>query len=110
MERRASQESALDLVDSGQFLVAEERFSERRTNDPMEMVIRSEVVMYFDRLADAASLLEQVAPRITDIGVAARYSLARGHLGFWRGDDTEAVTHLETAYHFYLFQNDSFGI
>ncbi len=80
MERRASQESPVDLIDSGQFLAAEEIFSERRTDDPKEMVVRSEVAMYFDRLNDGASLLEQVAPRIGEIDVAARFSLAKGNL------------------------------
>ncbi len=110
MERRASQESLVELIDGGQFLAAEEIFSERRTNEPMEMVIRSEVAMYFDRLADAAALLEEVAPRISDIGVAARFSLTRGRLALWRGDDQQAGTQLQSAYHFYLFLNDSFGI
>lgn len=110
MERRASQESLVELIDSGQFLAAEEIFSERRTNEPMEMVIRSEVAMYFDRLDDAAALLEEVAPRIDDIKVAARFSLTKGRLALWRGDDPQAETQLQSAYHFYLFLNDSFGI
>lgn len=110
MERRASQESLVELIDSGQFLAAEEIFSERRTNEPMEMVIRSEVAMYFDRLDDAALLLEEVAPRIADIAVAARFSLTKGRLALWRGDEQQAEVHLHSAYHFYLFLNDSFGI
>lgn len=110
MERRASHESLVELIDSGQFLTAEEIFSERRTNDPMEMVIRSEVAMYFDRLDDAAALLEEVAPRIEDIKVAARFSLTKGRLALWRGEDQQAETQLQSAYHFYLFLNDSFGI
>jgi tetratricopeptide (TPR) repeat protein len=110
MERRASQESLVELIDSGQFLAAEEIFSERRTNEPMEMVIRSEVAMYFDRLEDAAVLLEEVGPRIADIGVAARFSLTKGRLALWRGDAQQAETQLQSAYHFYLFLNDSFGI
>src|SRR5215475_6314041 len=110
MERRASQESLVELIDSGQFLAAEEIFSERRTNEPMEMVIRAEVAMYFDRLDDAAALLEEVATRIADIGVAARFSLTKGRLALWRGDDQQAETRLQSAYHFYLFLNDSFGI
>jgi tetratricopeptide (TPR) repeat protein len=110
MERRASQESLVELVDSGQFLAAEEIFSERRTNEPMEMVIRSEVAMYFDRLEDAAVLLDEVAPRIDDIAVAARFSLTRGRLALWRGDARQAETQLQSAYHFYLFLNDSFGV
>jgi tetratricopeptide (TPR) repeat protein len=76
----------------------------------MEMVIRSEVAMYFDRLEDAAALLEEVAPRIADIGVAARFSLTRGRLALWHGDAQQAETQLQSAYHFYLFLNDSFGI
>ncbi len=110
MERRASQESLVELIDSGQFLAAEEIFSERRTNEPMEMVIRSEVAMYFDRLDDATALLEEVATGITDIGVAARFSLTKGRLALWRGDGQQAETQLQTAHHFYLFLNDSFGI
>lgn len=98
------------MIDTGQFLAAEERFSERRTDEPMEMVIRSEVAMYFDRLEDAAALLEQVASRITDISIAARFSLTRGRLALESADDHEAETQLESAYHFYLFSNDSFGI
>jgi tetratricopeptide (TPR) repeat protein len=110
MERRASQEAVIDLVDGGQFLAAEEIFSERRTDDPMEMVIRAEVAMYFDRLEDSAALLEQVAPRIADINIAARFSLTKGRLALWRNDDAQADTQLQTAYHFSIFQNDSFGI
>ncbi|HSE36514.1 MAG TPA: hypothetical protein VLG74_04370, partial [Blastocatellia bacterium] len=110
MERRVSQESLVELIDSGQFLAAEEIFSERRTNEPMEMVIRSEVAMYFDRVEDAAALLEEVAPRIADIAVAARFSLTRGRLALLLGDARQAETQLESAYHFYLFLNDSFGI
>jgi tetratricopeptide (TPR) repeat protein len=110
MERRASQESLVELIDSGQFLAAEEIFSERRTNEPMEMVVRSEVAMYFDRLEDAGALLDEVAPRIADIGVAARYSLTRGRLALAQGDTQQAETQLQSAYHFYLFLNDSFGI
>lgn len=110
MERRASQESLVELIDSGQFLAAEEIFSERRTNEPMEMVVRSEVAMYFDRLEDAAALLEEVASRIGDINVAARFSLTKGRLALWRGDNQQAETQLQSAYHFYLFLNDTFGI
>ncbi|MEK6407722.1 MAG: tetratricopeptide repeat protein [Acidobacteriota bacterium] len=110
MERRASQESLVELIDSGQFLAAEEIFSERRTNEPMEMVVRSEVAMYFDRLEDASALLEEVAPRIADINVAARFSLTKGRLAHWRGDNQQAETQLQSAYHFYLFLNDTFGI
>ena len=60
MERRASQEIPVDLIDGGQFLTAEEMFSERRTDDPMEMVVRSEVAMYFDRLQDGAMIQPQI--------------------------------------------------
>jgi tetratricopeptide (TPR) repeat protein len=110
MERRASQESLVELIDSGQFLAAEEIFSERRTNEPMEMIIRSEVAIYFDRLRDADALLEEVSTRISDIGVAARFSLTKGRLALWRGHEQQAETLLQSAYHFYLFLNDSFGI
>jgi tetratricopeptide (TPR) repeat protein len=110
MERRASQENPVDLIDSGQFLIAEELFSERRTNDPMEMVVRSEVATYFDRLSDSTALLEQVSPRVVDIDVAARFSRAKGDVALWVGDDEQAETQLQTAYHFYRFQNDSFGL
>ena len=110
MERRATQESLVELIDSGQFLAAEEIFSERRTNEPMEMVIRSEVAIYFDRLDDASALLDEVAPQIEDIGVAARFSLTRGRLALWHGNAEQAETQLQSAYHFYLFLNDSFGI
>ena len=110
MDRRVSQEGLLELIDSGQFLIAEERFSERRTDEPMEMVIRAEVATYFDRLAEAATLLDEVAPRIGDINIAARFSLARGRLELWRGDQQQAETQLLSAYHFYLFLKDSFGI
>lgn len=110
MERRASLESLVELIDSGQYLAAEEIFSERRTDEPMEMVIRSEVAMYFDRLDDAASLLEEVTPRVTDISVAARLSRAKGRLALWRGDEQEAASQLQAGYHFYLFLKDSFGI
>lgn len=110
MERRATQESPVDLIDSGQFLIAEEMFSERRTDDPMEMVVRSEVDMYFDRLDHGDNLLNEVASRIADIDVAARFSLAKGRLGLWRGEDKLAETQFQTAYHFYLFQNDSYGL
>ena len=81
MDRRASQESLVELIDSGQFLIAEERFSERRTDEPMEMVIRSEVATYFERLDEAGALLEEVAPRIADIHIAARFSLQNADLG-----------------------------
>jgi tetratricopeptide (TPR) repeat protein len=110
MERRVSHESAVDLIDGGQFLAAEEIFSERRTDDPMEMVVRSEVAMYFGRLEDGAALLEQVGPRVAELDVAARFSLAKGKLALWQGDDAQADTQLQTAYHFYLFQSDSFGL
>jgi len=110
MERRASQESLVELIDSGQFLAAEEIFSERRTNEPMEMIIRTEVAIYFDRLRDADALLEEVSTRISDIGVAARFSLTKGRLALWRGHEQQAETLLQSAYHFYLFLNDSFGI
>lgn len=66
--------------------------------------------MYFDRLEDAAALLEEVAPRIADIGVAARFSLTKGRLALWRGDGQQAETQLQSAHHFYMFLNDSFGI
>jgi tetratricopeptide (TPR) repeat protein len=110
MERRASQESLVELIDSGQFLVAEEIFSERRTNDPMEMVVRSEVEAYFGRLEMAAALLEQVAPRAVEINVASRFSLASGRLAICNGDYSGADLHLQTAYYFYRFQGDSFGV
>lgn len=110
MERRASLESLIELIDSGQFLAAEEIFSERRTDEPMEMVIRSEVALYFDRMDDAASLLDEVSPRVTDISVAARLSRTKGQLALYRGDDQLAASQLQTGYHFYLFLKDSFGI
>lgn len=110
MERRASQEGPLELIDTGQYLAAEELFSERRTDDPMEMVVRSEVETYFGRLDKAAVLLEQVGQRASDIEVAARYSLASGRLATWRGDYEKASLHLQTAYYFSRFQADSFGV
>src|ERR1051325_9075740 len=109
MERRISEEAAVDLIDSGQFLAAEEKFSERRTNEPMEMVVRAEVAMYFDRLAEADALLEEVGSLIADINVAARFSLTKGRLALWRSDLAQAETPLQTAFHFYTFQQDSFG-
>jgi tetratricopeptide (TPR) repeat protein len=108
MERRASQEVPVDMIENGQFLMAEEIFSERRTDDPLEMVVRSEVEMYFNRLDGAAALLEQVAPRVTEMDVAARYSLAAGRLAIRRGDFERANTHLQTAYYLYHFQQDPF--
>ncbi|MCI0488202.1 MAG: hypothetical protein L0229_16565 [Blastocatellia bacterium] len=110
MERRSTQENFVDLIDSGQFLAAEEIFSERRTNDPMEMVVRSEVARYFDRNEDGAALLEEVAPHVEDIDVAARFSLASGRLALRKGDSRQADIQLQTAYHFYRFLNDSFGL
>lgn len=108
MEKRASQETPVDLIESGQFLVAEEIFSERRTDDPMEMVVRAEVETYFGRLAEASNILEQVAPRATELAVAARFSLAAGRLSMWRGDYVKADTSLQTAYFFYRYQQDTF--
>jgi tetratricopeptide (TPR) repeat protein len=110
MERRTSQESLAELIDGGQWLTAEEIFSERRTNDPFEMVIRAEVAMYFDRLDEAARLLDEVAPDILDINVGARYSLTRGRLELVRGRYQEADAPLQSAFHFYSFHGDSFGI
>jgi tetratricopeptide (TPR) repeat protein len=110
MERRAAQDTAVDLVDSGQFLTAEEIFSERRTDDPKEMVVRAEVALYFARLDEAAELLRQVAPRIVDINVAARFSLTKGRVALWQADLAEAALQLQTAYHFYTFQSDMFGL
>lgn len=110
MERRTSQESLIELIDTGQFLAAEEIFSERRTDEPMEMVIRSEVALYFDRLDDASALLDQVATRITDVSVAARFSLTKGKLELERANHEQAGTQLQSAHHFYMFLNDSFGI
>jgi tetratricopeptide (TPR) repeat protein len=110
MERRASQENLAELIDGGQFLLAEEIFSERRTNDPMEMVVRSEVEAYFGRLEAAAALLEEVAPRATEINVASRFSLASGRLAICNGDYEGADVHLQTAYYFYRFQSDAFGV
>jgi tetratricopeptide (TPR) repeat protein len=110
MDRRTSQENLGELIDSGQFLAAEEIFSERRTDEPFEMLIRAEVAIYFDRLDDAGNLLEQVAPRIVEVGVAARYALTKGRLALIRGRDEEADSQLQSAFHFYSFHNDSFGI
>lgn len=110
MERRTSQESLAELIDSGQYLTAEEIFSERRTDEPLEMVIRAEVAMYFDRLGDASNLLEQVAPRIADINVGARFSLAKGRLALANSRDEDAPMPLESAFHFYSFHQDSLGI
>ncbi len=109
MERR-SQESFVDLIDSGQFLTAEEMFSERRTDDPLEVVIRSEVAMYFGKLNDAQGLLEQVKDRVSDIDVAARFSLAQGRLALRLDEDEQATPLLQSAYYFYLFSNAPFGI
>jgi tetratricopeptide (TPR) repeat protein len=110
MERRAAQDTAVELVDSGQFLTAEEMFSERRTDDPKEMVVRAEVALYFARLEEAAALLEQVAPRIADINVAGRFALTKGRVALWQGNLVEAAMQLQTAYHFYAFHNDLFGL
>src|SRR5262245_54249491 len=109
MERR-SQESFVDLVDSGQFLTAEEMFSERRTDDPLEVVIRSEVAMYFGKLNEAQNLLEQIKDRVSDINVAARFSLSKGRLALRLDDDEQAAPLLQSAYFFYLFNNAPFGI
>src|ERR1044072_3090713 len=111
MEKRAStsNDAAVELIDSGQFLTAEEIFSERRTDDPKEMVVRAEVAVFFDRLDDAAQLLDQVAMRIADIDIAARFSLTKGRLALWQSDLAQADMQLQTAYHFYVFQNVSIG-
>src|SRR5437868_5770265 len=110
MERRAAQDTAVELIDSGQFLTAEEMFSERRTDDPKEMVVRAEVALYFARLEEATALLEQVAPRIADINVAGRFALTKGRVALWQGNLAEAAMQLQTAYHFYAFHNDLFGL
>lgn len=110
MERRFSQENYVELLDTGQFLVAEEMFAERRTDDPMEMVIRSEVALYFGRLEESASLLDQVMKRISDVDVAARFSLAKGRLALVNDNDDEAQTLLQSAYYFYSFAGDDAGI
>lgn len=110
MERRFSQENYVDLIDTGQFLAAEELFSERRTNDPMEMVIRAEVALYFGRLEESANLLTEVMKRISDIDVAARFSLAKGRLALLSDDDEESQTLLQSAYYFYSFNEDAAGI
>ncbi|HLG16843.1 MAG TPA: hypothetical protein VJH03_20420 [Blastocatellia bacterium] len=110
IERRASQENPVDLIDTGQFLTAEEQFAERRTDDPMEMVVRSEVATYFGRTNDGAALLEQVATRISELEVAARFSLAKGRLALGLSDYEQAESQLQTAYYFYRFLNDSFGL
>src|ERR1051325_4382926 len=110
MERRAAQDTAVDLIDSGQFLTAEEMFSERRTDDPKEMVVRAEVALYFARLEEAAALLEQVGPRIADINVAGRFALTKGRVALWQGNLAEAALQLQTAYHFYAFHSDLFGL
>lgn len=109
MERRTAQESYVDLIDSGQFLAAEEIFSERRTDDPMEMVIRAEVAIYFGKNDEARSLLEKVKDRASDVDVASRFSLAQGRLAFSEDDDDLAQTYLQSAYYFYSFKEDSFG-
>src|SRR5581483_5812204 len=108
--RRAAQDTAVELVDSGQFLTAEEMFSERRTDEPKEMVVRAEVALYFARLDEAAGLLEQVGPRIADINVAGRFALTKGRVALWQGNLAEAEMQLQTAYHFYAFHNDLFGL
>src|SRR5262249_31262853 len=110
MERKMSHEGLSDLIDGGQFLAAEELFSERRTDDPFEMVIRAKVAMSFGRLEDADIRAAQVAPRISDINVAARFSLTRGRLALVQDRDDQAQAPLESAFHFYSFHNDAFGI
>ena len=110
MERRVFQESPVELIDNGQFLMAEELFSERRTDDPQEMVVRAEVEMYFGRMDKAAELLEAVAPRAVEIDVASRFSVASGKLALQRRNYELANTHFQTAYHFSRFMRDQFGI
>jgi tetratricopeptide (TPR) repeat protein len=110
MEKRALQDNYVELIDTGQFLTAEELFSERRTDDPIEMVIRAEVAMYFGRLHDSYMLLEQVMKRISDIDVAARFSLAKGQLALLMDSEEEAQTLLQSAYYFYLFNGEAYGI
>src|ERR1051325_830866 len=110
MEKRATQDNYVDLVDTGQFLVAEEAFAERRTDDPIEMVIRAEVAMYFGRLHDSYLLLEQVMKRIEEIEIAARFSLAKGQLALLMDSEEDAQTLLQSAYYFYLFHDEPFGI
>ncbi len=109
MERRVFQESPVELIDNGQFLTAEELFSERRTDDPQEMVVRSEVEMYFGRIDKAAELLDAVAPRAVEIDVAARFSIASGKLALQRRNYELANTHFQTAFHFSRFMRDQFG-
>jgi tetratricopeptide (TPR) repeat protein len=110
MEKRALQDNYVELVDTGQFLTAEELFSERRTDDPIEMVIRAEVAMYFGRLHDGYMLLDQVMKRISDIDVAARFSLAKGQLALLMDNEQEAQTLLQSAYYFYLFNEEPYGV
>ncbi|MEW6127138.1 MAG: hypothetical protein AB1757_08870 [Acidobacteriota bacterium] len=109
MERRTAQESYVDLIDSGQFLAAEEIFSERRTDDPLEMVVRAEVANYFGKYDEAANLLDKVKGRATDIEVASRFSLAQGRLALSLNDAERAQTLLQGAYYFYTFKEDAFG-
>ncbi|MBI3650138.1 MAG: hypothetical protein HY231_03740 [Acidobacteria bacterium] len=110
MEKRATQDNYEDLVDTGQFLAVEEVFAERRTDDPTEMVIRAEVAMYFGRLHDAYLLLEQVMKRIGEINLAARFSLAKGRLALLMDSEDNAQTLLQSAYYFYLFNDEPYGI
>jgi hypothetical protein len=110
MEKRALQDNYVELVDTGQFLAVEELFSERRTDDPLEMIIRAEIAMYFGRFHDGYLLLEQVAKRIADIEIAARFSSAKGQLALLMDSEDEAQTLLQSAYYFYLFHEDAYGI
>src|SRR5262249_11349814 len=48
--------------------------------------------------------------RVSDINVAARFSLAKGRLALRLDDDEQAAPLLQSAYYFYLFNNALFGI
>jgi len=98
-----------ELIDSGQFSLAEKLLGRVQGKTPLLNVLRAQMEIYFWRLPQAEMLLNEAAHDVKDIELAARYSLTRGELCCELGEYESAEERFQSAYHFYKFLGDTLG-
>ena len=109
-QNQAKTESISELIDSGQFERAEQLLNQTWVkNDPMTIVHQAEVAVYFARLDEAEELLDQIELRELGIEQAARYTLARGELHYWRYEYEEAEKQFQATHYMYELLENPLG-
>jgi tetratricopeptide (TPR) repeat protein len=100
--------SIADLIDSGQFQLAESEL-ESLTDCPLKLIFRLELLTYFNRLDEAGLVLSRAGMDFEPWELA-RFGLARGEFFYWRSEYEYAKQDFTMAASLYRFSGDAVGL